>query len=263
MTSFQPWEMVQLKRASEPFRAVTFLGPSMISLLDPQAERQPGLQVVRGWLYRSQLYTVALLCTSRDHPMAQTPCPAGPNTRAPSRSGDASGQEAMGTGNHSPPFHTPNSTVYGKSQQDWGWGEQCPSSRGNIPWSIWPQPVQRATTSPILLLQVSSSASLWSGNFPPIEMGKTDDFHLWDFKAQSGEWKEVSLCTENRDPSLPWSWSTTPPPSTFRTDLSLRQVFSKDEKRPMWETQRGKIHRRMLESRIPQQEHSREAFTAS
>lgn len=53
------------------------------------------------------------------------------------------------------------------------------------------------------------------------------------------------------------------PPSTFRTDLSLRQVFSKDEKRPMWETQRGKIHRRMLESGIPQQEHLREAFTAS
>lgn len=41
-------------------------------------------------------------------------------------------------------------------------------------------------------------------------------------------------------------------PSTLRTDLSLRQVFSKDEKRPMGETQRGKIHRRMLESGSPQ-----------
>lgn len=48
MMSFQPWEMVQLKRASEPFRAVTFLGPSMISLPDPKAERQPVLQVGRG-----------------------------------------------------------------------------------------------------------------------------------------------------------------------------------------------------------------------
>lgn len=46
MMSLQPGETVQLKRASEPCKTVRFLGPSMISKLDPGARRQPVVQVV-------------------------------------------------------------------------------------------------------------------------------------------------------------------------------------------------------------------------
>lgn len=90
------------------------------------------------------------------------------------------------------------------------------------------------------------------GIFLPLKWGR----HMISTSEEISRLKEGSArkCLFAQRVETPPCHDHGPPhsPSILRTHPSLRQVSSKDDKRPMGETQRGKIHRRMLESGIPQ-----------
>ena len=64
--------------------------------------------------------------------MAQTPCPASPNTRAPGKPGAASGQEAMPMPSFPHPL-APNSTVQGNPSKIGHGGRNAPPPEGTFP----------------------------------------------------------------------------------------------------------------------------------